>query len=374
VLLVGAGLLIRSFQQLLRVDPGFDARNVVTISTQVPASAREPAQRAAVYQTIKEQLLALPGVRQVGAVSRLPMMGSDLTSVLFVEGKTKPGQQGPEVQFRKATPDYFTTMGVPLRAGRFFDDHDGENDPVALVDETTARLVWPGEDPVGKRVKIGVNSAGQPWTTIIGIVGNTHFFGLEAAPSPAFYVPYAASPLSAPILVIRTDRDPTPMLNTLAGTVRTAYKGIPAYNAFPMAALVERSTSQRRFLMLLLTGFALAAVLLAAVGVYGSISHSVAQRTREIGLRIALGATRSSALRLVLVEGLRPAAMGVILGSLAAAGLTRLMQSLLFGVRPLDPAVFATAAGLLASSAALACLVPALRATHVDPVVALREE
>jgi len=373
VLLIGAGLLIRSFQRLLEVNPGFQAKNLVTISTQVPAGANSPEQRTAVYLAMRDRLLAIPGVRKVAAVSRLPMMGSDLTSSLFAEGKMVAGAPAVEAQYRRATPDYFATMGIPLRAGRWFDERDGRNNSVALVDEVTARRVWPGEDPIGKRVKLGSPPDAQPWTTIIGVAGSIRHFGLEIAPQPAVYTPYAASPLVAPILVIRTSAEADAMVPALAAAVRSAYPGIPAYNVFAMQTLVDRSTAQRRFLMLLLTAFAAGAMLLAAVGVYGSISHSVAQRTREIGLRMALGASRGAAMRMVLGEGLRLTLAGVAVGWLAAGALTRLMQSVLFGVRPLDPVAFAAAAVMLGCFAILACAAPAWRAARVDPLVALRE-
>jgi putative ABC transport system permease protein len=188
------------------------------------------------------------------------------------------------------------------------------------------------------------------------------------------YFSYAASPLSNPILVIRTEGDPAASIGQLAATVRASVKGIPAYNVFPVETLVERSTAQRRFLMLLMAAFAAAAVLLAALGVYGSISHSVAQRTREIGLRIALGASPRAACRMVLGEGARLTLTGLAAGALAAAALTRLIENVLFGVRPLDPLVFTAAAALVAAFAVAACAVPALRATRVDPLLALREE
>jgi predicted permease len=322
---------------------------------------------------MRGRLMAIPGVRQVVAVSRLPMMGSDLTSSLFAEGRIVPGAPAIEAQYRRATPDYFAAMGIPLRAGRWFDGLDGPDNPVALVDEEAARRVWPGQDPVGKRVKLGSPSAAEPWTTIIGVVGSIRHFGLDIAPQPSVYTPYAASPLVAPILVIRTGGEAQTMAPVLAETVRSAVPGVPAYNVFPMQELVDRSTARRRFLMLLLTAFAAGAMLLAAVGVYGSVSHSVAQRTREIGLRMALGASRGAALRMVLGEGLRLTLSGVALGWLAAIALTRLMQSVLFGVRPLDPVAFTAAAAILACCAILACAAPAWRAARLDPLVALRE-
>ncbi|HEV2687653.1 MAG TPA: ABC transporter permease, partial [Bryobacteraceae bacterium] len=317
VLLVGAGLLIRSFQNLLLVDPGFRAENLVTISTQLPASARTPEQMTALNRGLMEQLMTVPGVEQVAEVSRLPMMASDLTTDVMAEGKPLD-THGTEVQFRRTTPNYFQAMGIPVRGGRVYASHD--TGPVVLLDEVAARMIWPGENAVGKRIKVGSDTK---WTTVIGVVGQTRNFGLDIAPSPTLYVSDIVRPLGAPLLEIRTSRDPAPLLNTLAATIRRAHQGMPAYNVFLMQTLVDRSTAQRRFIMMLLTAFAMAAMLLAAVGVYGSISHTVAYRTREIGLRIALGATPAAALRMVLGEGLRLTGAGVAIGIVAAAGLTR---------------------------------------------------
>jgi putative ABC transport system permease protein len=375
VLLVGAGLLIHSFLHVLDVNAGFDAHNMVTISTQVPSSARKPEQRVAIYQQMREQLLSVAGVLNVDAVSRLPLLGSDLGSWLFVEGKTPRGEQGPDIEYRVATPGYFSTMRIPLLRGRFFDEHDDATPAaVALIDETAARKFWPGEDPVGKRIKLGANPDRLPWITIAGVVGSVRHSGIDAEPRPHVYRPYALNPLSAPILVIRTASDPGPLINTLTAKIRSVNPAIPAYNVFRMEQLVERSTAQRRFVMLLLTGFAAAAVLLALVGIYGTVSQSVVQRTQEIGVRMALGASPATARSMILREGFRLTAVGIAAGSVAALGLTRLMRSMLFEVRPLDPGVFLAAALTLGAFALLACYGPARRATRVDPVIALRQD
>jgi putative ABC transport system permease protein len=375
VLLTGAGLLIRSFERLLDINPGFDPHDVVTISTQTPVSARTDEQRKALYLLIRERLLAVPGVTGVGAVSRLPLMGSNLGSAVTVEGKTTPGEQGPDVEYRVATPEYFQTMRIPLRKGRLFTDRDGAGaPPVALINETMARKFWPGEDAIGKRIRLGPNSETQAWISIAGVVGDVHHFGLDVDVRPEVYMPYAASPLYAPILVVRTAADPEPLVSRLAAKVRSVDAAVPAYDIFLMQTLVDRSTAERRFVMSLLSGFAFAALLLAAVGIYGIVSQSVAQRTREIGIRMALGSSPGDALALVFREGMRVAVIGVIFGVAAAAGVTRLIRNLLFGVQPFDLPAFALAVAVLASSAALACYAPARRATKVDPLGALRQE
>ncbi len=375
LLLVGAGLLIRSFQRLLSVNPGFNPQNLLTISTQVPPSAATPEQRTAMYQAIRDRLATVPGVVNVAAVSRLPLMGSSLGSWMFIEGKYRPGEPGHDVEYRGATSNYFATMGMPLRAGRLFDDHDNANPgSVLLINETAARKFWPGEDPVGKRVKLASPPEHFPWITIVGVVGDIRHVGLDIAPRPEVYRPYANNPLYSPILVIRTGIDPGPLTSVLTAKVRSVDAGLPAYNVYSMQALVDRSTAQRRFVMLLLTGFAIAALLLAGVGIYGTVSQSVVQRTQEIGLRMALGASPGVALWLVFRQGIRLTAVGIAAGSLVAMGLTQTMRKLLFEVRPLDPVAFLGAAITLAGFAAIACYVPARRATRVDPLVALRQE
>jgi predicted permease len=375
VLLTGAGLLIRSFQRLLDIHPGFDPHNVVTISTQTPVSARTDDQRKAIYSLIRERLLSVPGVTAVGAVSRLPLMGSNLGAAVSIEGQSTPGEQGPEVEYRVATPSYFETMRIPLRQGRLFTDRDdAAAPPVALINETMARKFWPGQRAVGRRIKLGPNTESQAWIEIAGVVGDVHHFGLDVETRPEVYRPYAASPLSAPILVVRTESDPAPIVSALAAQVRSVDAAVPAYDLFLMQTLVDRSTAERRFVMSLLSGFAFAALLLAGVGIYGIVSQSVAQRTREIGIRIALGSPPAAARALLFREGMRLASIGVILGLAAAAGLTRLMRNLLFGVDPFDPAAFALAAAVLASCAALACYAPARRCTRVDPLTALRQD
>jgi predicted permease len=294
---------------------------------------------------------------------------------MFVEGRSEPGKPGFDVEYRVAAWDYFATIGIPLQAGRLFDEHDDANpSTVVLVNETAARRFWPGQDAVGRRVKFGATPERLPWVTVVGVVGDIRHVGLEVEPRPEIYRPYGHNPLGAPILVVRTRVDPALLASTLSAKVRSVAAGVPAYNVFPMEALVDRSVAQRRFVMLLLAGFAVSALLLAGVGVYGTVSQSVVMRTQEIGLRMALGASPAAALRLVFLQGVRLAAAGLLLGGAAAVTLTQLMRKMLFEVRPLDPVVFAAAGLVLFGCALLACHVPARRATRVDPLVALRQE
>jgi putative ABC transport system permease protein len=375
-LLVGAGLLIHSFVKLLEVDPGFEAKNLVTLTVQMPASATEAEQRAALYRKIVDGVRAVVGVRDVAAVTRLPLMGSNLGSWMWIEGRTATGGETPDVEFRRATPGYFATMGIPLQSGRWFDERDDAKNAlqVTLINAAAARKYFPSQDPVGKRIKLGPSPEALPWITIVGVVGNVRHFALEVEPRPEVYQPVGANALYSPILVVRTAADPRALLTTLTATVRNASSECPVYNVLAMEDLVSRSTAQRRFVMTLLAGFAAVALLLAAVGVYGIVAQSVAQRTPEIGLRMALGAAPATALKLVFGEGLRLTLAGLIAGLAAAIGLARFMRSLLFDIGPLDPLAFLLATLALLSLAALACLIPAWRATRIEPLEALRHD
>lgn len=371
VLLTASGLLLRSLLHVLSIHPGFDAERVVSISTQLPPDAA-PRQRTTIYNAIRDALLATPGVTSVGAVSRLPMLGQNLGSQLHIEGQpvdTHP----PEVEYRAATASYFTTMGIPLQAGSMFEDRDTPTRLELIIDSLTAQRFFPATDPIGKRVRFLADRNG-PWFTIIGVVGATRHFGLEADPRPTIYRHTSINPLGAPIFVIRTAADPTPLTQTLARTVRQTHGNMPTYNIFSMRQLIHRSTAQRRFLMWLVSAFAGAALLLAAIGVYGAISQSVLQRTREIGVRVALGATTTTVLRMVFAEGLRILTLGSAIGLFVAWCVATLGRNLLFQVRPYDPLVFLASFTTIALCAALACFLPARRATHIRPLEALRNE
>jgi predicted permease len=375
VLLVGAGLLVRSFQRLLSVPPGFDSRNLVTIATQMPSVARTPAQRRAIYETIRGSLLAQPGVANVACVSRLPFQGKNLGTWAYIEGRDTPGAPGVEVEYRVATSSYFDTMGIRLKAGRLYDERDDANpQSVVVINEAMAQRLWPGENAVGKRVKLTSTPQNAPWIAVIGVVANVRHFGLEVDPRPEVYRPYGVNPLGAPILVVRTKGDAAGMLPALRAKVRAVHPEIPTYNEFVMESLVARSTVERRFVMLLLAGFAAAAMLLAGLGIYGTVSQVVAQRTQEIGVRMALGASPAEVMRLVLGQGLRLMAGGGVAGLAAAVGLAWLMRAMLFEIAPLDPLAFGGAALMLCGFALAACYVPARRASRVDPMEALRIE
>jgi predicted permease len=373
-LLVGAGLLVHSFQRVLGVRPGFDAHNLVTIATQMPAAAQTPDQRRALYAAIRENLMAAPGVENVGAVSRLPFQGRNLGTWVYVEGRDRHDTPGVEVEYRVATTSYFSTMGIRLLEGRLYDQRDDANpSAVVVINAAMAQRLWPGQSAVGRRVKLTSTPQGAPWITVIGVVNDVRHFGLEADPRPEVYRPYGVNPLGAPILVIRARSDPSSMVRDLSARVRSVQPEIPTYNEFVMETLVARSTVQRRFVMLLLAGFALGAMLLAGLGIYGTVGQMVAQRTPEIGVRMALGASPGEVVRMVLGEGMRLMAAGGAIGLGVSAGLAWTMRAMLFEIGPLDPAAFGAAVATLCAFMVAACWAPARRAARVDPMSALRE-
>ncbi|HBY60333.1 MAG TPA: hypothetical protein DEH78_10955, partial [Solibacterales bacterium] len=279
VLLIGSGLLLRSLLRVLEVDPGFDPRNLVSLSTQLPPEL-SGQQRTNAYEALRRALLAAPGVKSVSAVSRLPMLGSNLASQLHIEGRPHEGAP-PEVEFRAAAPDYFATMGIPIRSGRVFAENDPPDQRVLVIDEALARRYFPGENPVGKRIRFAASQDGT-WFTVAGVVGAIRHFGLEAEARPTIYRPAATNPLTAPILVIRVDGDAASLLPALTRIVRTAHGSLPAYNVLSLEELVSRSAAQRRFLASMLSVFAFAALFFACLGIYGTVAQSMAERTQEI--------------------------------------------------------------------------------------------
>ena len=377
MLVAGAGLLVRSFTRLLDVNPGFRSENLVALGVLLPQSSYpEPQRRAEFYRRLEERLKAMPGVESVGAVTRLPLQhAGNITSTLLMEGRPDPEGARPEVDFRRAAPGYFQTTGVPLVAGRGFAEQDATDaQPVALVNEAMARKFWPGESALGRRIKLGANPEASPWITVVGVVGNVRHLGLDSEPRPEVYRHLLTSPPTGPVVVVRAAADAESLIPALRAAVRELDRDLPAATARTMDEIVARSVAERRFLMLVLGLFAAVALALASVGVYGVVSNSVAQRTHEIGVRMALGADRRDVLLLVIAQGMRPALCGLALGIVAALALTRVMQGLLFGVGARDPVAFTAAALLLAAVALMACYLPARRATRVDPMNALRYE
>ena len=375
VLLVGAGLLVNSFVRLMNVDPGFKTDNLLVIGIAVPTSLRNsPPQKVAYYQELFERVRSIPGVEAVGAVTRLPLTARGVTGRLTIEGRAVAPGQEPEIEFRRASSEYFRALGVKLIDGRYFNDQDNAQSPdVAILNESAARRFWPGEDPLNKRVKTNPNPT-APWLTIVGVIGDVKHFGLDADARPEIYISSEQAPPDGPFMVVRTTTDPA----SLAGSVRAQVAAMnnvqPVNTIQTMEEVLSASVAQRRFNMLLLAIFAGLALLLAAVGIFGVISYSVAQRTQEIGLRMALGAQARDVLVMVIAQGTKLALAGVGVGLVASLLLTRLMATLLFNVSATDPVTFLAVSLLLVGLAFLASYVPARRAARVDPMVALRYE
>ncbi|MGH9753691.1 MAG: ABC transporter permease [Blastocatellia bacterium] len=381
VLLIGAGLLVRSFIRLLDVNPGFVTENVLTAQVMLPAAKyAQPQQRAEFYRQLETRLKAAPEIASVGAVTRLPLGAlSNVTSFAQIEGQ--PGQPGrwPEIDFRRASDDYFRAMGIPLRTGRFVTEQDVTSGArLIVINEAMARRFWPNEDPIGKRLRTGVNPEQGNWQTIVGVVGNVRHMGLDIEPRPEIYLHTLTNPLFAPVVVLRAKSDPQSLVVPLRNVTRSIDSDVAIANINTMEKLVAASVAQRRFSMLLLVIFAAIALALSAVGVYGVINYSVAQRTNEIGVRMALGAGSRDVIGMVLKEGMLLALIGAGIGAVSAFALTRVMtgmlSSLLFSVRATDPVTFAGVAVLLGAVSLIACYIPARRAAKVDPMVALRTE
>jgi len=380
LLLVGAGLMLRSFIRLMSVDPGFDPQNALTMVIGLPQSKYHPPQRAAFFQQLLDRLRAAPGVRSVGAV--YPPLGAGEAGAGFsIEGRppVAPGEPRRAAP-RWVSPEYFKAMKIQLLKGRAFTEGDSIDAlPVIIINEAMARQYWPNEDAIGKRVASTDDSFWRDkplWREIVGVVKDVRYTALDTEARAQMYTPFAQFPpvFSDRALVARTDGDPLSLVAAVRGEVQAIDKDQPISHIRTMGDLVAGSVSERRFTLMLLTVFAGLALLLAAVGIYGVMSYSVEQRTREIGLRMALGAQTRDVFRLVVRRGMTLALIGSVIGLIAALGLTRMIKSLLFGVSATDPVTFLVITLLLALVAMLACYLPARRATKVDPLVALKAE
>jgi len=379
VLLIGAGLLLRSFARLLDVKPGFTTENLLTMQVGLPnTSYQQPQKRIQFFQQLEATLKAAPEVSEVGVVTRLPLMSTlnNITTFLAIEGRDVPVSERPEIDFRRASTGYFQAMGIPLLSGRLVTEQDVTNNTGSVViNEAMARRFWPGEDPVGKRISTATSSGQHTqWQTIVGVVGSVRHLGLDIEPRPEIYYHTNTVPPFGPVVVIRTTSDPKRLISIARAKVRELDRDVPISNVNTMEELVAQSVAQRRFGMFLLGAFAVLALLLAAIGIYGVVSYSVTQRTQEIGVRMALGASAADVLKLVLRNGMSLALIGVGLGLAGAFALTRLMSKLLFEVTPTDVTTFALVSVGLIAVALLACYLPARRAMKVDPLEALRYE
>jgi putative ABC transport system permease protein len=373
VLLASAGLALRSFQRLTRVDPGFRTGNVLTFDISLPEAAyATKAAQAMFFRDLTSRLAAIPGVAAAGAVSMPPVTRDGFGGTFTVFGRP-PGQDEGSAQIRSMTPGYFPALSIPIVAGRGLTDLDAATSaPVAVVSESAARRFWPGENPVGKQLRLHVNEPKRLVREIVGIAGDVRTRGMELEPVPVVYVPHAQYGPESMTLAVRGSADPRALLPQMKSVLRELAPAVAMGRARPLDALVAANVAQPRFRTLLLSVFATVALILAAVGLYGVVAFSVNQRRPELSVRMALGADRREVLRLVLREGMAPVAVGIGLGLAGAAAAGRVMATLLFGVEPFDPLTFAAVAATLVAVGFAACYIPALRATEVDPAASLR--
>ena len=381
VLLILAGLLMRSFSRLGEVHPGFRADHVLTMQISLPPARYSGLRAEMFYKQLLDRVSVLPGAQSAGLCRFLPLSGNDATANFLIEGQPAlTSADQPRAKFRAAGGAYFTALRIPLLHGRLFDASDDERTPkVVIINQAAARQYWPNEDPVGKRILSGFEK--DQWSTIIGVVGNVKHAGLDAETQPETYyhflqIPPEAVPLAegTMALVIRTSTAPAAMISTVRDAVRSLDPEQPVYDVRTMEEVRDGSVAQPRFRTVLLGVFAGLAVLLAAIGLYGVMAYSVAQRRNELGVRMALGAEPGYILRLVLGNGLVLAAIGLAIGLAAAVACARMISGFLFGVQATDIVTFGLCSLFVLSVAAMASVIPAMRATRVDPVSALRME
>lgn len=376
VLLAGSGLLIRSFQRLTAVDPGFDPKNLLTLDVMLPgAKYSEEKQRLVFFRQLLERISSLPGVQSASAINFLPFRGlGAATNMVLVGRPAPPVGQEPVTDVRVIEPGYFHTMGIPLLRGRLFTERESaEMSHVVIINQTMARQHWPDADPIGQKIIVYMKNENLP-CEIVGVVGDVKHVGLDSTPRAMVYWPHPELVYPFMTLVIRSAGEPLSLVSAVQGEVLRMDKDQPIAKVATMEDLLSRSVSQARFNTFLLAVFAALALVLTSVGIYGVLSYAVTERTHEIGVRMALGAQDHNILGLIIGRGMRLAGIGVAIGLAGSFWLGRALTGLLFGVRPQDPLTFVTVAILLAGVALLACYIPARRALRVDPMVALRYE
>jgi predicted permease len=378
VLLVGSGLLIRSFFHVLRVDPGFDPRNVFTARIRVPSDRYSHDQHFQFYEQLLQKLAAIPGVKSASAGWPLPLSNSHATVSFEIAGRpVLPGDR-PSESLSVVMPGYFETLRIQLLSGRNFTDQDGlQGSPVAIVNQAFARKYFPNESAIGQHIQPGLGDDSKfdhSSREIVGVVGDIRRAGLTTDPDPEYYLPLAQALISEPYLTIRTSGDPSSLESAVRAAVNQIDNGAPVYQTRTLAEYLTRSEGQPRFETLLLTCFAGVALLLDAIGLYGLLSYIVVQRTFELGLRMAIGAQREDVLRMILYRGLKLAGLGILAGFAASTLLTGLLTHMLYRVKPLDPVTFCAVGLVLVAVSALASLPPAWRASRLDPMTTLRDQ
>ncbi len=377
ILLVMAGLMIRSFAKLTNIDPGMSTANVMSMRiNRSPAKSKDGTQNAIFFQNVIDRVKTLPGIEAAGVASHTPFVYTEDWPIT-VENAANTEIQTQNIDTRTVSSDYFTTLQIPVVGGQVFSNEDGpQSPPVVLVNQAMANRYWPNQDPLGKKIKIGGIDSKSPWFTVKGVVKDSAQSALDEAVSPEVY--FALGQMAGRYrrmnLAVRTSVDPKTTLAAIQAAIREVDKDQPVYQVQTIGEMIRDSVSTRRFALTILILFAVLALVLAVSGIYGVISYSVTQRTQEIGIRMALGAQGGDVLRLVLGQFMRLTLVGIVLGLVAAYLLTRLMSSLLFGVTPTDITTFVLVPVCLSLVALVACLIPARRATRVDPLVALRYE
>jgi putative ABC transport system permease protein len=378
ILLVGAGLLLRTVTRITRVDKGFNSENVLAMNIGLPAAKYpKPENYISFYQQVTERIASVPGVKAAGITSVLPLSSNFDGRGLAVEDFPKPRGEELSVDLYVATPGYLKAMEIGLAKGRPITEMDTKDSAlIALINKTMAHDLWPNQDPIGKRVRFagGDDSNTQPWRTIVGVVNDVSQYALDQKPPMQLYLPHAQFPTSVNTIVVKTEADPLGVVGAVRNEILAVDRDQAVFQITTLEQLLGESILVRRFFMLLLSVFAGLALILAAVGIYGVMSYAVTQRTQEIGIRMALGARPGDVLRLIVKNGLVLAAIGIGVGLVAAVGLTRLMEKLLYGVSATDATTFAGVSLALIAVVLLACYLPARRATKVDPLVALRSE
>lgn len=373
VLATGAALLTKSFQQLVQVNPGFQTQDRTTLTLSLPRTQYpEDPQRIAFFQEMLGQIRTLPGVIAAGANASLPMQGENWTASFDIQGRDRSSGPPPGLEYRPVTTDYFRSMGIPVLRGREFNERDSAISPrVAVVDEKLAQRFWPEQDPIGKRIEF---SGAEEWHEIVGVVGHVKNSNLETDGLEQVYLPHGQTPEPTMSIVVHATTSPSILIDGIRTTVGKLDPNLPLYQIGSMDQVVSVATAQSRFNTLLFAAFAIMALALAAVGIYGVISYSVNQRRKEIGIRMALGARPQNVLAMIVKQSMRVSFAGMILGVILSIALSRFLSSLLFQIQATDPAIYAGTTFVALLVALVACSLPARRAAHLDPLISLREE
>jgi putative ABC transport system permease protein len=376
MLVTAAGLLLRSFVSLRKADLGFQPGNVLTFQLPLPNDLREPKRRTAFYREVAERIGRLPNVRNIGMINYLPLAGNVFGWGILIQGRETPvGAPSPQAEYRVVSGDLFSSLSIPIKAGREFDEQDRADAlPVGIINETMARRYWPGENPIGRKFRLGGPPSMFPWVTIVGVASDVRYGDLEAAPEPTIYQPLAQTSGPSLSVVVRSNGNPMNLMTSIRGQIREVDRSVPLLNVREFDYFISKSLARRRLVLVVLSTFGLIALFLAAFGIYSVISNSVTQRTQEIGLRVALGAGEVGVLKLVLKQAMWISMVGISAGLAGTLTLGNVVESLLYNVAPTDPLTIGAVAILLVLVTVVACYFPARRALRVDPLVALRHE